>query len=239
MAKNMYLVGGGKGGVGKSFVTRGLVDYLRHLRILLVDSDTTNPMAGPYYEDDLNKEVGVFQVEYSNLDGEEGWKDLINLISGLDEDVVVVVDAPARGERGMDSYFDRLSLVLPRLDRKLVTLWVINNDKESLFLLEDYLDKTANASDNHIIHVVKNKKESVDDSFTEYEGSRVSKEVKKRGGKAIEFPYLMVSVRDLLNKDNLSFEKAIQPQVLNLGDRIEVELLRSNIKKVLENIIYE
>ena len=41
----IYMIGGSKGGVGKSFVTLALVDYLRRsdLHVVLVETDTSNP----------------------------------------------------------------------------------------------------------------------------------------------------------------------------------------------------
>ena len=42
----MYFVGGSKGGVGKSFVSMSLADYLTQFigrKIKLVESDTSNP----------------------------------------------------------------------------------------------------------------------------------------------------------------------------------------------------
>ena len=45
MAKNIYVVGGGKGGVGKSIVTMATVDYFQAQgeNVLLMKSDTSNP----------------------------------------------------------------------------------------------------------------------------------------------------------------------------------------------------
>ncbi|MBQ5158889.1 protein mobD, partial [Citrobacter freundii] len=45
MAKSIYLIGGSKGGVGKSLVTMATVDYLqeRGESVLLIESDTSNP----------------------------------------------------------------------------------------------------------------------------------------------------------------------------------------------------
>lgn len=44
MARNIYLIGGSKGGVGKSLVTMAMIDYLkdRGESALLIESDTSN-----------------------------------------------------------------------------------------------------------------------------------------------------------------------------------------------------
>ena len=43
----IYVSGGGKGGVGKSFTTIGLVDTLIQagFKVLLIESDTSNPVS--------------------------------------------------------------------------------------------------------------------------------------------------------------------------------------------------
>ena len=45
MAKKIYLIGGSKGGVGKSIVSMATIDYLQEQgeSILLIESDTSNP----------------------------------------------------------------------------------------------------------------------------------------------------------------------------------------------------
>ena len=45
MAKNIVLIGGSKGGVGKSLVTMATVDLLQEAgeSVVLIESDTSNP----------------------------------------------------------------------------------------------------------------------------------------------------------------------------------------------------
>jgi CobQ/CobB/MinD/ParA nucleotide binding domain len=69
----IYMVGGSKGGVGKSFVTLALVDYLRRadVHVVLVETDTSNP--------DVMKAVHD-EVECASCDLDEagGWIDFVN-----------------------------------------------------------------------------------------------------------------------------------------------------------------
>ena len=53
MDKRIYLVGGSKGGVGKSLVSMAIVDYLQQTGEdeLLVDSDTSNPDVWKAYQE--------------------------------------------------------------------------------------------------------------------------------------------------------------------------------------------
>jgi len=49
------------------------------------------------------------------------------------------VNTAARNNLGAAAYGENLNGSLPELDRKLVTLWVINRQKDSLLLLQDFM----------------------------------------------------------------------------------------------------
>ncbi|MFP3686333.1 P-loop NTPase, partial [Bacillus sp. SIMBA_026] len=69
----IYMVGGSKGGVGKSFVTLALVDYLQRtdINVVLVETDTSNP--------DVMKAVHAeIECASCNLDDVSGWIDFVN-----------------------------------------------------------------------------------------------------------------------------------------------------------------
>ena len=68
MAKSIYLIGGSKGGVGKSLVTMATVDYLqeRGESVLLIESDTSNPDVWKAYKEST-------ETELINLDEADGW----------------------------------------------------------------------------------------------------------------------------------------------------------------------
>ena len=77
MAKPIYLIGGRKGGVGKSIVSMALVDYLHELGtdVLLIDSDTSNPDVGRAYQNSV-------ETKLLDLDVNDGWIALINSCAG-------------------------------------------------------------------------------------------------------------------------------------------------------------
>lgn len=64
----IYLVGGSKGGVGKSFVALALADYLlrRDIHAALVETDTSNPDVMKAVQDEMRC------IAY-NLDDADGW----------------------------------------------------------------------------------------------------------------------------------------------------------------------
>jgi hypothetical protein len=134
MAKKIYLIGGSKGGVGKSMVSMATIDYLQEQgeSILLIESDTSNPDVWKGYHDSV-------ATELVNLDEADGWIQLINLCDS-NQDSIVVINTAARNNTGVSAYGTTLNSTLAELKRDLVTLWVINRQRDSLELLKDYMD---------------------------------------------------------------------------------------------------
>lgn len=60
MAKPIYLIGGSKGGVGKTLVTMAVVDYLeaQQEELLLIESDTSNPDVWKAYQEQVPSQYG-------------------------------------------------------------------------------------------------------------------------------------------------------------------------------------
>ncbi|NJR31683.1 MAG: hypothetical protein HC778_00850 [Chamaesiphon sp. CSU_1_12] len=129
----IYMVSGCKGGVGKSIVSMALLDYLIKLgrKCLLIEADTAN--------DDVFKAYGDSVVTaHINLDAEEGWVELVNLLDA-NQDSIAVINFGARSNSGVTQYGETLMGLLEDLKRELVTFWVINTDRDGLELLKDYL----------------------------------------------------------------------------------------------------
>lgn len=146
MAKTIYLIGGSKGGVGKTLVTMAAVDYLEAKQdsVLLIESDTSNPDVWKAYRNRV-------PTEWVNLDEADGWIQLVNTCESQ-PDSVVVINTAARNNKGVSAYGATLNSTLVELNRNLVTLWVINRQRDSLELLWDYMDALPNA----VVHVVRN-----------------------------------------------------------------------------------
>ncbi len=227
MAKRIYLVGGSKGGVGKSLVTMATVDYLKEQgeSVLLIESDTANPDVWKAYKD-------ITETELLNLDEADGWISLVNLCDSK-PDSVVVVNSAARNNIGVSAYGETLNGTLAELNRELVTLWVINRQRDSLELLKEYMDAIPNA----MIHVVRNGYFGEEKKFELYNGSKVRALVEERGGKSITFPDLADRVSDDLYSKRLTIAAASKE--FPIGNRAELSRWRGGVKKVLEGIADE
>jgi hypothetical protein len=227
MAKGIYLVGGSKGGVGKSLVAMATVDYLieRGESVLLIESDTSNPDVWKAYKD-------TTETELVNLDEADGWIQLVNLCDSK-PDSVVLINTAARNNKGVTSYGETLSNTLDELKRKLITLWVINRQRDSLELLKEYLD----AIPNTIVHVIRNGYFGEEKKFELYNNSKLRATIEGRGGRSVTFPDLADRVSDDLYSRRMSIAVALKE--LPIGNRAELARWRAEVKKVLEAVVNE
>ena len=205
----IYMVGGSKGGVGKSFVTLALVDYLQRtdINVVLVETDTSNP--------DVMKAVHAeIECASCNLDDVSGWIDFVDFCD-THRDAIVVVNTAARSQAGVEQYGGTLASALDELARRLVVLWVINRQRDSLELLLKFGATFPNA----ITHVVRNGYFGSPDKFTLYRDSQLRNAVEAQG-QSLDFPDLADRVADELRSQRLSVGKAAQ--TMHIGERAEL-----------------
>ena len=83
MSNTIFMVGGGKGGVGKSLMSMALLDFLQATgrEPFLVETDTSVPDVFKTYKDAVGGEP-------VNLDEREGWIDLVNLLERRPENTM-------------------------------------------------------------------------------------------------------------------------------------------------------
>ena len=227
MAKSIYLIGGSKGGVGKSLVTMATVDYMqeRGESVFLVESDTSNPDVWKAYKESV-------KTQLINLDEADGWIQLVNLCDSNPDDVVVINTA-ARNNKGVSAYGETLNSTLAELKRKLVTLWVINRQRDSLELLKGFMEAIPNAA----IHVVRNGHFGEENKFELYNSSKLRAAIEERGGQSVTFPDLADRVSDDLYSKRMSIAVALKE--LPIGNRAELTRWRNEVKKTGEAIIHE
>ena len=227
MAKPIYLIGGSKGGVGKSLVSMATADYLQEQGegVLLIDSDTSNPDVWKAYHERT-------PTELVNLDEADGWIALVNLCERQPESVVVINTA-ARSNQFVSAYGGTLSGSLAELKRTLVTLWIINRQRDSLELLKEYLDALPDTA----LHVVRNAHFGPEAKFELYNASKLRESVEGRGGRSVTFPDLADRVADDLYSKRMSI--AVASKDMPLGNRAELQRWRGEVKKMLAQVTHE
>src|SRR5580693_7529461 len=182
----IYWVGGSKGGVGKSMMTLATVDHLleRGTKVFLVECDTSNPDVWKAYREQV-------ETELIDLDEADGWIHLVNTCDRHREGVVVMNTA-ARNNVAVKQYGQTLDSSLEELGSKLVTLWMINRQRDSLELLADFMESIPKAD----VHVVRNGYFGEERKFELYHASKVRNSVEGRGGKSVTLPDLADRVAD-------------------------------------------
>lgn len=221
MSKPIVVVGGGKGGVGKSTVSIGTVDTLlvRGEKVRLIESDTSNPDVWKMYRNEI-------ETNLIDLDDANGWIELVN-VCDTNPDSIVVLNTAARNNRGVSAYGETLNSTLAELRRNLVTIWVINRQRDSLELLNQYMGSLTGSR----IHVMRNGHFGEEQKFELYNESKLRTQVENAGGKSLTFPDLADRVSDDLYSKRLSISAAMQ--ALPLGNRAELARWRREVHKVV------
>jgi hypothetical protein len=213
MSKPIYLVGGSKGGVGKSMVTMALIDNLtaKGEKVVLIETDTSNPDVWKTYKDDTKGAL-------VNLEEGNGWIELINICGDVENaDAVIVINTRAANNQGVQRYGETLNSTLEELDRKLVALWVINRQRDGLELLKDFREALPNA----LVHVVRNGYFGEESKYQLYNGSKIRKTVEEAGGKSVTFPDMADLLADDIYTKRLTIAKAATD--LPIGNRAELK----------------
>ncbi|WP_137808373.1 protein mobD [Pseudomonas sp. G(2018)] len=225
MNEPIVVTGGSKGGVGKSMVTIALIDTALHekKKVILIESDTSNPDVYKMYKDEL-------ETHLIDLDVANGWIDMVNLCDA-NKDAIIIINTAARNNKGVSAYGSTLNSTLEELNRKLVTFWVINRQRDSLELLKDYMD----AIPDSVVHVVRNSYFGDEGKFELYNGSKLRESVEAAGGNSITFPDLADRVSDDLYSKRLSIEAAMKE--LPIGNRAELTRWRNEYKPTLGELI--
>lgn len=222
---DIYVVGGGKGGVGKSFTTIALVDSLEQtgVKALVIESDTSNPDVWKMYKDQI-------ETRLIDLDDANGWIDLVNACDEF-KDHVVVINTAARNNKGVVAYGETLNSTLAELGRELTTLWVINRQRDSLELLKEYRDALPGTK----VHVIRNGYFGDEQKFELYNHSKTRETIESEGGKSLLLPDLADRVSDDLYSKRLSISRAMTE--LPIGNRAELARWRREAARMIGEVI--
>lgn len=231
----IYLVAGSKGGVGKSMLALVAIDQLVLMgrQVLYFESDTNNADVWMCMQRDPEHAPGETidgVTTYTvRLDEEQSWVDIVTAIDEHPDHTVVIGTASGTIEV-IQKHGHILRELLPELQRKLVTLWVIDEQRDSINLLREHLAVFP----NHDIHVIKNSKHGPG-SFGLYDASKVRTSIESKGGLSITMPRLGLGVVTKLYSDRLAISRALE--VLPMANRYLLTNFRNACGRALAPIL--
>jgi hypothetical protein len=220
----IIMVGGGKGGTGKSMVSISLIDYYLQTEqdCFLIETDTSNPDVFKCYGDTIPSIM-------LDLDKPRGWTDLGDLC-GENADKVIIINGAARSNIATTKYANNLAIAAEGLERSLITFWVINSQRDSIELLKEYFD----AVQGGVIHVVRNGMFGDEDDFTTYNNSSIRKTIEKTG-KSLMLDILADRVSERLYNERKTIEEAIAE--MPWGSKAELMRWRNKCKQMFDEVL--
>jgi hypothetical protein len=229
----IILVGGSKGGVGKSTITVALVElYIkRNQPFHLVETDTSNPDVYKIYSRMFDEDDNI--IKCLNLDEKEGWIDLINFIDATPPEYDVIVNTAARNNQSVREYGGALDEALSELKRSLITFWPINRQKDSIELLKSYMEIMKQSR----IFVLLNTYFGAKEKFEIYFDTKLYKEIKEPKGATLVFPDLADRVTDLMSRKRLPLHQLVSE--MPLGNRMEYKRWLDECENIFSGILFE
>ena len=236
--KSMIVVGGSKGGVGKSLVTMTIVDWLHQAKeksVLLIDSDDNNPDVYKAYSAELDPEPSTL-----NLDLREGWLALADRCVEH-PDAHVVINTGARNLDTMLLYSGPVMTgIATELKRHVVVLWVIDDQRDSVELLRRYIDETSTAEpDQTRLHVICNEGQEEGRSFEYYHSKKTAELVADASGRTVVIPTLAKRATTLLYTERKPIRVVAEgdpEDPVPFGTRIEMSRWRKLVWACLETL---
>ncbi len=206
----MIFVTGDKGGVGKSFVARTLLQY--HLdgnrACHAFDIDPVNANLYQFYP---NNTVRIEVDEISSLDA---------IQDDMEYNSLILVDCAARSLQQLNAWFDAIVMMEARenLDFRFTFVFVITPDKSCTAIMANSIDTFSHKADYIVI-----KNSALGKDFSIYENSKLRKRfLEEFHGKELVLPTLLERTSLLLQRNDIGFRDAVYDKRATLSDRSRV-----------------
>jgi hypothetical protein len=231
MGKEINIVVGCKGGVGKTQVAKALVNL--HVEngqdVIVIDGDMGNPGLYKTYQSSSHaKKGGRVVVATLNLADAEAWSTLVNMCEDMPHHAVVM-DTPAGSHESFRRYGEILHECLKVLDRTWTSYFVLNGQRDSAELLRDYLEMTP---ESHVVHAALNTFFGEARAFERFAKSETKLKLEARGGMSFYFPELAGHVVSEIDWDRMSYDIALKQ--LPLGHKILLSKWLQHVRRAFE-----
>ena len=197
----IHLIDGEKGGVGKSLFARTIVQYCldKQYSFVPIETDTSNPDLSNRYKD-------ICQYAIFSVDEKELYK--ADKVFDIAIDKTVIVDLPAQSHKAVSKWIERNKLIENSKDYgvKICKWFVCSGGRGSVSSFTKSLDYYG-LKIQHIL--VRNW--GMYDNWEDWdEDEELQELIKKYKVKVIDFPKLAYKEIFVIDKENLSFDAAIE-----------------------------
>ncbi|MDP9033609.1 MAG: mobilization protein [Myxococcota bacterium] len=217
----IHFIGGEKGGVGKSVVSRLLTQFCidRAIPFTAVDADSSHRTLSRYYGD-YARPVDLSRVE--SVDEIIGW--------ATETERRVIVDLPAQSDRAISAWIAEAGIFdLARDAGVQVAFWhVMDDGKDSLVALERLLERHGAAAR---YFVVKNRGRGKD--FALFDAAPTKERALALGALVIDLPELAEGAMRKIDRLDASYWAAVHNETL--GSEGFTRLDRQRIKVWLQS----
>lgn len=192
--RTVWMVGGNKGGVGKSVMAKALADWLlmRDHRLVIADGDSTADVAKAY-----SNTVDAYPFD---LTSNQGWANFTDWLCAFDESADVVVNLP---DSVTDKTITSLERYKPSVDEygyETKAIFMMNTLPDGMDLLPRLLRAVRN------VYPVKNLYFGEAAKF-EYFDTKYSRHFAEQ---TIYFPRLYPPVMNRIRAANMAYQRAIE-----------------------------
>jgi hypothetical protein len=221
----ILIVGGDKGGTGKSFGARTVAGYLRKRGHIVVgfDGDARNGHLSRYYSEGL-------AVSRVVLRDSMGWTSLYMAWQQVADDAIIVLDLPGNVGDMMESEAVRLRLLGEKLDREIVNIWVASEEEDSIWLLDSAL-KVADAS--RTIFWMNGRFGADPSKFELWSGSKKRERFIVDGGTEAFLPVLPIFTRSKIARARSPFHDVSMAQLEGI-EQIDFDIWWDSVEAALE-----
>ena len=215
----IHLVDGEKGGVGKSFVTRAMIQYGidRELPFVAVETDRSNPDVHRVYSE---------QCQFAIFSEDEKQASKADRIFEMAMEQPVIVSLPSQVNRAVTTWIENNQLLQigREYDVSFCKWFVTNGEYDSIRLFQTSVDYYG----EQMTHVLV-RNFGLCDEWSQVDNDKsLQKLIAKYGVKVIDFPKLGYQERYLINQKQLRFDDATRSSDLTvLGRQRVVNFLKA------------
>ncbi|CAK0765293.1 CobQ/CobB/MinD/ParA nucleotide binding domain-containing protein [Gammaproteobacteria bacterium] len=206
----LILVHGDKGGVGKSTLSRAVLDYLyRRIRIPVVyDADHRNSQVHRFYKD-------IFPVNQLDLNIPGAFDKILDKLAEgkkTADKYSVFVDLPAQAGGDIEDALSEMRFVdaMDSINARATVLFVMGRSIDSVNALQIAINAFGTSAD---YVVVKNGFFGDADHYTIYDSSPLRQTLIKAGAKELVIPSLWGDSYDAVDRLNLPFFKVAESEL--------------------------